>query len=84
MSIDHVALRPNISKEEARHVLALNPLCPISRSSIDKMIATGELKEPNRRGRFKVWPKSYIAQKEDMTIDDINNILREVEKSKAV
>jgi len=83
MSLDSIALRTSISMEEARYVLALNYQVPISRSSIEKMIATGELKKPSRRGRFKVWSKSYISQKEDMTIDDINNILREVEKNKA-
>lgn len=83
MSLDSIALRTSISMEEARYILALDYESPVSRAFIDKMIATGELKKPSRRGRFKIWSKSYISQKEDMTIDEINNILRAVEKNKA-
>ncbi|MGL4674883.1 MAG: hypothetical protein ACRCXK_08490 [Wohlfahrtiimonas sp.] len=83
MSIDLVALRTNISMEEARYVLALNPFKPLSRNTIDQMIVSGKLQEPRRRGKFKVWSKKYIAEKEDMEIEDINNILREIEKMKA-
>lgn len=83
MSIDAVLLRSSISKEEARYVLAYNPLEPLARSTIDQMIASGELEEPKRKGRFKVWSKKYISEKENIAVDDINKIIIEVEKMKA-
>ena len=79
MELDPISLSSSVSKEQVRYVMAHNPFEPLSRSTIDQMIASGELKEPRRSGKYKVWSKKYIAEKEGTDIESINKILRAIE-----
>lgn len=83
MNIDTIALRNSVTKDEARHILSHDPFRPLSRSTIDQMIASNKIEEPKRKGRFKVWSKKYIADYAEMDIEHINNILKAVENTKA-
>ena len=82
MAIDLIAIQNTVTKEDVRHIMAHNPLEPLARSTVDQMIAVGELKEPNKRGRYRIWTKSYIAGVSDMSIEDLNDILRVIDQLK--
>lgn len=82
MSVDLVEIQNTVTKEDVRHIMSHNPLEPLARSTIDQMIAAGEIKEPNRRGRYRIWTKEYIATVAEMSIDNLNEILRTVYKNK--
>ena len=82
MAVDLVAIQNTVTKEDVRHIMAHNPLEPLARSTVDQMIAAGEIKEPNRRGRYRIWTKEYIATISEMSIEDLNNILRVVYRNK--
>lgn len=80
MTIDLIALQNTVTKDDVRYIMSHNPFEPLSRTTVDQMIASGELKKPNRRGKFLVWTKEYIAAKNEMSIELLNNILKAVEQ----
>ena len=84
MTIDLIELTNTVTKDDIRHIMAHNPFEPLAITTINQMVASGEIEKPKRRGRFLVWTKKYIAETNDMSIESLNNILRVVEqKSKA-
>lgn len=81
MAIDLIKIQNTVTKEDVRYIMSHNPLQPLARSTIDQMIAAGEIKEPNRRGRYLIWTKEYIANISGMDVEFLNDILRAVSKN---
>lgn len=82
MNIDLIELTNTVTKDDIRHIMAHNPLEPLAITTINQMVASGEIKQPKRRGRFLVWTKKYIAEINDMSVESLNDILRVVERIK--